>query len=281
MGLLQQKMLLNMELRGFSPSTIKSYIGEAKKFVKFYNKSPDLMGELEVKNYLHYLIKIRKCSNSTIRQVYSSLKYLYFNTLNQDWFLNKIPLIKKEKKLPIVLTRKQIDAIFSATKKIKYLSIFKLIYSSGLRVSEASKLKVKDIESDQMRIRVEQGKNRKDRYTILSKNGLETLRDYWKAHKPKEYLFHGNRPMKPITTRPIQAEFRRVRAIAGIKEQATLHSLRHSFATHLLESGYDIMTIKMLLGHSCVKTTCIYLHVMQDGKINLKSPLDLPVKINN
>ena len=278
MGLLQQKMLLNMELTGFSQSTIKSYIGEAKKFVKFYNKSPDLMGEAEVKKYLHHLIKIKKSSNSTIRQVYSSLKFLYFNTLNQDWFLKKIPLMKKEKKLPVVLTKEQVQVIFSVIKNIKYLCIFKIIYSSGLRVSEASRLKVRDIESDQMRIRVEQGKNRKDRYTILSQNALETLREYWKVFKPKEYLFKGNRPLKPITTRPIQAAFRRIRSKAGIKEQATLHSLRHSFATHLLEAGYDIMTIKMLLGHSCVKTTCIYLHVMRDGKINLKSPLDMPIE---
>jgi site-specific recombinase XerD len=271
-------MLLNMELTGFSPSTIKSYLGEAKKFVKFYNKSPELMGEMEVKNYLHNLIKIKKSSNSTIRQVYSSLKFLYLNTLNQDWFLNKIPLLKKEKKLPIVLTKEQINGIFSSTTNLKYLCLFKLIYSSGLRVSEAARLKVKDIESDTMRIRVEQGKNRKDRYTILSQNALETLRQYWKEYKPKEYLFSGNRPLKPITTRPIQAEFRRTRAKAGLKEQATLHSLRHSFATHLLEAGYDILTIKHLLGHSCVKTTCIYLHVMRDGRINLKSPLDLPIE---
>ena len=279
MGLLQEQMVLNMELSGFSESTIKSYIGEARKFVKFYNKSPKEMGEVEVKNYLHYLTKKKKCSNSTIRQVYSSLKFLYFNTLNQEWFLNKIPLMKKEKKLPVVLSKEQVNKIFSVTNNLKYLCLFKLIYSSGLRVSEAASLKVRDVESDKMRIRVEQGKNRKDRYTILSEKALLTLRDYWKIFRPKEYLFSGIKPNTHITTRPIQEQFRNSRMKAGIKEFATLHSLRHSFATHLLEAGYDILTIKQLLGHSNIKTTCIYLHVMRDGKINLKSPLDTPASV--
>lgn len=275
MGLLQQKMRLNMELTGFSPNSIKTYLGEAKKFVKFFNKSPDLMGEDEVKKYLSYLIKKKKSSNSTIRQVYSSLKFLYFNTLHQGWYLDKIPLIKKEKKLPVVLTKEEINKIFNATDKLKYLCLFKLIYSSGLRVSEAAKLRVRDIESNLMRIRVEQGKNRKDRYTVLSENALLTLREYWKKYRPRDYLFPGIKEPHPITTRPIQAEFRRTRLKAGIKEYATLHSLRHSFATHLLESGQDIMSIKHLLGHSCVRITSVYLHVMRDNRVKVKSPLDM------
>lgn len=274
MGLIKEKMRLNMELSGFSPNTIKTYLSEAKRFVKFYNKSPLEIQEDEVKNYLHQFIR-NEYSNSTVRQAYSAIKFLLVNTLNQEWFMDKIPVMRKEHRLPIVLNLKKINAIFNATEDIKYRALFKLVYSSGLRIGEAIKLKVTDVDSRRMTIRVEQGKNRKDRYTILSFEALKDLRTHWQASRPWTYLFPGLKKDRPITPRPVQTAFQKSRMLAGVKDYATLHSLRHSFATHLLETGCDIMTIKSLLGHSSVRTTTIYLHVRNDGRIKIQSPLDL------
>jgi site-specific recombinase XerD len=274
MGLLQNKMKLNMELKGFTESTIRSYLHEVKQFVKFYMKSPEILGESDVKQYLHYLIKVREFSDSKVRIAYSGLKFLYANTMNQSWFMDRIPIMSKEKRLPIVISKEKILKILKVTENIRDRIIFQIIYSSGLRVSEAVALQVTDIDSDRMLVRINQGKGKKTRVSILSKKTLIDLRKYWLTHRSRTWLFPGIKPGTHLSTRTVECHFRVARAGAGVAEYVTPHSLRHSFATHLLEAGVDLMVIKTLLGHSSLNSTAVYLHVQDISKKSINSPLD-------
>jgi len=174
-----------------------------------------------------------------------------------------------------VLDREEVESLFSVTKNLKHRAILMLIYSSGLRLMEAARLKVTDIDSKRMLVRIKQGKGRKDRYTILSTAALEVLRDYWSQYRPSEYLFAGRFPGKPLTGRSIQRVLIKAKKLAGIKKPATVHTLRHSFATHLLEAGTDLYHIHLLLGHRSLNTTTIYLHVSRKELVRIVSPLDL------
>jgi site-specific recombinase XerD len=167
-----------------------------------------------------------------------------------------------------------VASLFSVTKNIKHRAILMLIYSSGLRLMEAAHLKVTDVDSKRMLLRIKQGKGRKDRYTILSKVALEALREYWSQYRPREWLFAGRFPDKPLTGRSIQKVLIKAKKLAGIKKPATVHTLRHSFATHLLEAGTDLYHIQLLLGHRSINTTTIYLHVSPKELVRIVSPLD-------
>jgi site-specific recombinase XerD len=187
----------------------------------------------------------------------------------------KIPRLRSTKKLPVVLERQEVESLFSVTENLKRRAILMLIYSSGLRLREASHLKVTDIDSKRMLVRIKQGKGRKDRYTILSKAALEVLREYWDQYRPHDWLFEGRFPGKPLTGRSIQRILIKAKDIAKIKKPATVHTLRHSFATHLLEAGMDLYHIHLLLGHKSLNTTTIYLHVSRKELIRIVSPMDL------
>jgi site-specific recombinase XerD len=191
------------------------------------------------------------------------------------WVMARVPRVKSLKQLPIVLDREEVESLFAATKNLKHRAILMLIYSSGLRLTEAAHLKVTDIDSKRMLVRIKQGKGRKDRYTILSKAALEVLREYWEQYRPKEWLFEGGLPGRPLTGRSIQRILIKAKDIAKIKKPATVHTLRHSFATHLLEAGTDLYHIHLLLGHRSLNTTTIYLHVSRKELIRIVSPLDL------
>ena len=208
MGALRDRMFANMRLRNLSPRTIKAYLWHVREFTRYFGKAPDLLGEEEVRQYLLYLLDERKASWSKMNIGYSALKFFYVNTLQRDWQVDKIPRPKGERRLPVVLSRQELNELFSATSNSKHRVIFKTIYSAGLRLSEAANLKLHHIESDSMRIRVEQGKGKKDRYTLLSQTVLVELRDYWRLHRPTSWLFFGQDKSRPISVSTIQVAFR-------------------------------------------------------------------------
>lgn len=275
MGRLKDQMEMDMRLTGFSPKTISCYLACMKNFTIHFRRSPDEMGQDEIRGYLSYLMEEKKASQSVISQSYSALKFFFETTLQRQWNLSKIPRFKQRKKLPAVLSKQEVASIFSATNNLKHRAMLMTIYSGGLRLSEAAHLKVSDIDSGRMMIRVNQGKGMKDRYTLLGKRNLEILRVYWRVYRPSEWLFPGRNPAEPISISAIQRVFKASVGEARIKKSATVHTLRHSFATHLLEAGTDLYYIQHLLGHTTASTTAIYLHITGKDLGRIKSPIDL------
>jgi len=274
MGKLHDQMKRDLELKHYSPKTRSCYLASVKSFALHFHRSPAELSDEEIREFLHYLIEDKKASQAAISQTYSALKFLYETTLKKDWSGFRIPRSKMEKRLPVVLSRQEVEAIFLATRNLKHRAILMTIYSAGLRVSEAVHLKVLDIDSQRMVIRVEQSKGAKDRYTLLAQRALEVLRDYWRAYRPKEWLFPGQPAKGPLSVSSVQRVFGKVLHEAGIKKHATVHTLRHSFATHLLEAGTDLYHIQRLLGHATPKTTAIYLHLSRKDLGGIRSPID-------
>ena len=271
---LLQRMQVDMDLRNLGEKTKQIYLWQVRTFVRHYGRSPQDMGVEEIRAYLHHLIVDRNLSQDYIKQAYSALKLLYETTLDRGWDLNKIPHAKQKKKLPVVLSQQQVRVILEAAPNLKYHALFMTAYSAGLRLSEAAHLKLTDIDGDQMRIRVNNGKGGKDRYTLLAKRTLLVLRDYWRVYRPKDWLFTGKYPDRPLSTRPIQTAFQKTREKAGIRVQATVRTLRHCFATHLHDAGVDLYYISQLLGHASIKTTVVYLHLSGRRLSQIVSPLD-------
>ena len=244
MSELRNKMIMDMKLKGLSSGTIKRYTECVINFAKFYNKSPEFLGEEEIKKYLYHNITVKGLKKTTIRMHYSALKFLYAITLDRPNEIRKVPKMKDDKTLPTVLSREEVKQIFEVTTNIKHKALLMLIYSSGLRANEAANLKISNIDSKNMKIFVSKWKGNKDRYTILSKVALDTLRTYWKEYKPKEYLFPGKLEHTPITTRAIELVIKDSLNKARIRKNASVHTLRHSFATHLLEDDTYISIFK-------------------------------------
>jgi site-specific recombinase XerD len=274
MGKLRDQMEMDMRLRRFSPKTIACYLACMKGVAKHFRKSPAELGDEEIRAYLYSLMEERKVSQSVLVQTYSALKFFFEKTLQKQWNAFRIPRCKQRRKLPAVLTREEVESILSATKNLKHRAILMTIYSAGLRIGEATRLKVSDIESGRMMIRVNEGKGLKDRYTLLGERNLEMLRRYWKAYRPLEWLFPGRNASTPVSTSAIQKVFKTSLEKAGIKKKASVHTLRHCFATHLLESGTDLYYIQRLLGHKSAGTTSVYLHITGKDIGKIKSPID-------
>lgn len=266
-------MKFELELRTYSPSTIKHYISQVKLLEKHYNKSCDLITSDEIKEYLHFRIS-SGISYSNIDISCNAFKIMFNTVLNRNWSDNVIVRPKKQQKLPCVLSKEEILSIISKVSNLKHKTILLTIYSSGLRISEVLNLKISDIDSINIRNKINSGKGNKDRYTILGQENLAFLRAYYKLVKPVNYLFIGANPDIPLQSRNIQKIFQVARDKAGIIKPATVHTLRHSFATHLLEMGTDLRTIQLLLGHDNLNTTCIYLHLSSKSILSVKSPLD-------
>lgn len=272
---LENKMKFEMELRGYSPKSIKHYLLCVSNFAKHYNMSLELLGENEVRNYLHYCITEKHLCEGTVNYIHSAIKFLYTKILDREWRTEKLKRIKERRKLPVILSQAEVKAILEATENLKHRAALSTIYGAGLRISEAAKLRITDIDSKNMQIIIREGKGKKDRYSLLSQKNLELLREYWKRYKPNDFLFEGKNPSGYISPRTIQEAFYEARSKAGIKKAATVHTLRHSFATHLLEAGTDICYIQRLLGHTSLQTTTIYLHLRRLDLLNIKSPLDI------
>ena len=269
------RLQMDMELRNYSPHTQVSYLARVRNFVRHFRESPGEIGKEEIRAYLYYLIKEKKASQAVVGQTYSALKFLYETTLGRDWSGFRIPRVKTSRKLPVVLSKKEVYAILSATENLKYRAILATIYSGGLRLSEAAQLRISDIDSDRMMIHVSHGKRGKNRYTLLARCTLKILREYWRAYRPVDWLFPGKLPSRPIARRSIQYAFRRALSRTSIKKPATIHSLRHGFATHLVEAGTNLCHIQQLLGHASPRTTAIYLHLSRKDIGRIVSPLDL------
>jgi integrase/recombinase XerD len=278
MGELRNQMEMDMRLRRFSPKTIACYLACMKGVARHFRKSPAELGDEEIRAYLHHLMEERKVSQSVLVQTYSALKFFFEKTLQKQWNAFRIPRCKQRRKLPGVLSREEVELILSATKNLKHRAILMTIYSAGLRIGEVTRLKVSDIDSGRMMIRVNEGKGLKDRYTLLGERNLEMLRCYWKAYRPQEWLFPGRNASCPVSTSAIQRVFKTSLEKAGIKKKASVHTLRHCFATHLLESGTDLYYIQRLLGHKSAGTTSVYLHITGKDIGKIKSPIDTSVR---
>lgn len=274
MGKLREQMKMDLKLKGYSPKTQAAYLGYMKNFVRYFGRSPAKMGEKEIREYLYHLITGKDLGDSSINSAYSALKFFYKTTLCRDWNVAKIPRRKTEKRLPVVLDGSEIKQLFAVTTNLKHRALLMTTYSAGLRVSETANLKVCDVDSKRMQLRVAQGKGKKDRYALLSPVTLNLLRDYWRQYHPFSWLFPGRLPERPISIRTIQKIFKKAKRKAGIKKPATVHTLRHSFATHLLEAGTDIYRVQKLMGHTTPKTTAIYIHLRRQDLLKVISPLD-------
>jgi integrase/recombinase XerD len=281
MSALKEKMIMDLQLKGLSGETQKQYISHVKIYAEYFGQTPDKLGVNEIRQYFHYLITERKLSKSYINITYSALKFLYTITLNREWDMKQIPRVKKDKKLPTVLSKSEVQKILNVTTNLKHKAILMTVYGAGLRVSEVVNLKPNDIDSSNMQIHIRLGKGNKDRYTILSKVNLNILREYWRLYKPGIWLFPGINPIKHLTTRSVERVFEQSKQKAAIRKESSIHTLRHSFATHMLESGVSINYIQLLLGHTSPKTTCIYIHLARTDAIKFKSPLDTLGDKNN
>jgi integrase/recombinase XerD len=269
-----EKYQTDMQLRNFSPKTQYTYLGHIQRFAGFCQKPLEKLGETEIRIFLHHAIHTRNLSSSFVNSAYSAIRFLYETTLDRPWNIKHIPRAKKEKRLPVVLAREEVRLLLDAVENLKHKAILTTIYGAGLRIGEASRLCLPDIDSANMQIRVRQGKGRLDRYSILSPANLDLLRLYWQRYRPKDWLFPGDASGAPIAVRSIQRVFREARDKAGIHKPASVHSLRHSFATHLLEAGVNLLYIQQLLGHADLKTTSRYLHLVRMDVLKIKSPLD-------
>ncbi|MCP3930979.1 MAG: tyrosine-type recombinase/integrase [Bacteroidetes bacterium] len=264
-----------MKFRRFSPKTIKLYVYAVEDLAKYYNRSPDRISEEEVHGYLLYLQEERKLTWGSCNAMAGGLNFFYKTTLREKNIRFRIPKRKQARKLPTIFSRSDLKKLFDAADTLRNRMMLITAYSAGLRVSELVSLKPEHIESKRKLIRVEQGKGNKDRYTLLSDNLLKELKAYWRRYHPKEYLFYptGN-PHKTLTENMAWKIFNKSKKKAGLKVGRGIHSLRHSFATHLLEDGVDLYSIKTFLGHSSIATTMIYLRLTQNRIKNIKSPFD-------
>ncbi|MCG8648241.1 MAG: site-specific integrase, partial [Pirellulales bacterium] len=277
-----RRMADDMLVRNLSISTIDSYtyhVARFENFLKDLGKHPAEAGPDEIRTFQLYLIEVRKVSWSSFNQAICGLRFLYRYTLPRDWHVAMIPFGKKPKVLPAVLSQQEVERLFQCTANLKHRTLLMTLYAAGLRLSEGSGLRIPDIDSQRMMLSVRHGKGNKDRLVPMSPRLLQVLRDYWKAERPSNYLFPGKHPDRPISGTSIQKAFKMAALKADIKKEVVPHTLRHSYATGLLEAGVDRLTIGRLLGHKSFTRTMIYLHVRQPHLESTPSPIDwLPVR---
>ena len=270
---LRKRMIEDLEIRNRSPNTVKAYVLAVARFAAYFGRSAHLLGLNEIRGYQLHMIRNKRVAVTTLNVTVAALRFLYGTTMEKDWKVESIPYAKAPKKLPKILCQTEVLELFDATSNIKHRTIMMTIYSAALRRSEAARLRVEDIDSRRMRIHVNLGKGRKDRLVTLSEKLLEVLRDYYRACRPGDWLFPGNKTNRPITGDSI-ARFVK-RAGKSIGKRVTPHTLRHSAATHLLEAGYNIRSVQGMLGHARISTTDVYSHVTRERITATKSPLDL------
>ena len=272
---LRERMLHDMQIRNLADNTQKSYLLQVASFARHFRRSPDLLGPEEIRAWLIYLREERKLAPSSLCPAIGALRFLYRVTLKRPWSDEDFPLPKKPVRLPVILSLEETTTFFESIASLKQRTILMTAYAAGLRVSEAVHLKVTDIDSQRMVIRVNQGKGRKDRYVMLSPRLLEILRLYWHDAHPREWLFPGDIPGQPISRSAVGLACRIARQRSGIQKPITPHSLRHAFATHLLESGADVRRIQLLMGHRSLSTTARYLKLATSTVCATTSPFDL------
>ena len=276
MTYLRKRMIEDMQIRNLSPNTQLSYIQQVSLFARHFGKSPDVLQPEDIRAYQLYLTKERKLAPGTIHIAVSALRFLYKVTLHKNWtFEDIIPAPKKPQKLPVVLSPEEVLQFLACVHNVKHCTILTTCYAAGLRISEVVCLKPTHIDSQRMVIRIEQGKGQRDRYVMLSPKLLETLRNWWRVGKPKRWLFPGDIPGGHISRSAVERACQEAHRTSQISKPITPHSMRHAFAVHLLESGTDVRTIQLLLGHRSLSTTARYLRIATNKVCSTTSPLDL------
>lgn len=271
------KMQEDMKMRGFSKYSYSNYLSKAKHIIEYFGKPIEEVTTEEIRKYLmKYLREEKKIEERSVNYYNSVIRFIYDVTLDIPINKKQIPMYKKKRRLPKILSEEELGIFFNACDNYMYKTIFMLIYGTGLRISEAANLRIEDIDSSDMRLFVRNGKGKRQRYTVLPKASLEMLRKYYRMYKPKHpegYMFL-NRAGNPMKPERLRVFFRRYRRKAKIDESFIVHSLRHSFATKLIEEGVPLVQVKELLGHSCIRSTMTYVHIANNmQKVN--SPLDI------
>lgn len=274
MGILRDRMIRDMQLRRFSGATQGAYLREVALLAKHFHQTPDRIDQYMLQDYILYLLTERQLASSSVNVATAALRFFYTVTLDRRDLALAIPPRKTPRHLPEVLSAVELQRLLHIENS-KHRVLLMTTYAAGLRVSEVVRLRVTDIDSHRMMIRIEEGKGEKDRYTILSPRLLKELRTYWKIQRPPLWLFPGQKPGSPISPRSAQEVFTKAKTRAAISKPGGIHLLRHSFATHLLEAGVDLRTIQLLMGHSSIGSTVRYLQLTRKTLDSAQSPLDL------
>jgi len=276
-SMLRIRMIEDMRIRNFSPHTIRNYTRRIAQFAKHCGRSPHLLGQEDVRKFLVYLSSEAKASSGIRNAFCSALRFFYNVTLDKPDVVGRVVSAKREKRLPVILSKEQVLEFLAQVPNLKYRAILTICYGAGLRIAEATHLKVSDIDSVRMVLNIHQGKGKKDRTVPLSQNLLRILREYWLVARPKDWLFPSSLTEGPICTHGVQRVCLKARKRAGIEKKVTVHTLRHCFATHLLDAGTNIRVIQVLLGHATINSTQIYAHVSTTALLSTVSPLDTPL----
>lgn len=268
-------MLQEMRIRNYSERTVKTYVSLALKFIDYVGHPPEEISTEELKEYIYYRLKKDGISVATINQTISAWRIIYVHILGREWEGCRIQRPRRTKKLPDILSQQEALLLVNAPRNIKHRSMLHLLYSTGMRRSELLALKVKDIDSSRMIISIKQGKGKKDRQVVLHPRILNLLRDYYRYYRPQEYLFEGmSKNRRAYSAESLCKIVKRAAKDAGLTKNITIHTLRHCFATHMLEKGANIKVIQQLLGHNSLRTTSIYLSLANFDKSTLPNPLD-------
>lgn len=270
---LRQRMIFELKVQRKSPHTVKAYVTAVSQLAAYYGRSPEQITEPEIREFFRHLIEDRKLAFASINTKLFGIQFLYTQVLGYKKFDIRIPC-KRRRRLPVPLSRDEVRRLLEAVTNPKHRVMLMTAYAAGLRVSEVVNLKLTDIHSDRMMLLVRHGKGGKDRYTLLSTRLLKELRSYWRLYRPSDWLFVNGHGV-PMSVASLQNVFNKAKLAAGITRGRGIHCLRHSFATHLLESGIDLTIIAKLLGHRNLSTTSIYLHVTCRHMATITSPLDL------
>jgi integrase/recombinase XerD len=272
---LRQRMLEDLRIRNYAPTTVECYTRSVAEFAKHFKKSPDQLGPEEVRSWQLFLLNEKRVKLSTYIQAVCGLRFFYSNTLNRKIPIERIPLPRYEKKLPIILSKEEVKALLVAPKNLGQRAILATMYAAGLRVSEVTNLKLRDIDGKRKVISIRGAKGHRDRQVMLPASLRELLAAYWRWKRPTEWLFPGGKPGCPISRESVFQTCRKAAALARIAKPVHPHSLRHAFATHLLEDGVNLLVIQALLGHKNLKTTARYLHVADTAARSTRSPIEL------
>lgn len=276
MGVFRDRMESQLRIRRYADKTVTAYLYHMRRFVQFTRVSPERVEPDDIQRYQLHLATERHVSWSWFNQAVQALRFFYRFVVPREWSIRMIPFQKKGRVLPVVLAAEEVAAMFAVTHQPKHKAVLLTAYATGLRLDEVRRLRVTDLDSRRMAIHVRQGKGRKDRCVMLSPKLLEELRQYWRGCpvKPRTWLFPGKNPALPLSGRSIQLFVKAAARKAGISKRVSPHTLRHSFATHLLENGTNVRVIQQLLGHKSLATTSLYMHVAKDGALHARSPLE-------
>lgn len=271
---LRKRFIEDMEIRNRSPRTVESYVNAVARFARYFGRSPDQLGPEEIREYQLQLLH-KNLAFSSFNQNVCALRFLYGVTLARGWAVDRIPYAKRPRKLPVVLSQQEVLRFLAAVQTLKYRVLLTTQYAAGLRISEVVRLRAEHIDSSRMLIHVVQAKGHKDRVVTLSKILLGQLRAYWRLQRPQHWLFPGRSPTTPVSPSTIELACSHARRAARIRKHVTPHTMRHCFATHLLEAGTDIRIVQAQLGHASISSTTIYTHVQHRLIAATNSPLDL------